>query len=190
MQFPEILTDRLCLRELRESDQANLFYIFSDPDVTKFYNIKAFHSLEDSLALIERRRQRFYKGHGIHWGITLREDEERLIGCCGFNAWKPRQQTGEIGYELKRPFWNQGIMTEALQAMLVFGFRYKKLAAVEAWVMPENIASGRVLTKLGFISKGVQEGKGYWNGRFHDLEQFIRNAPINQAKNLKTTQIR
>ncbi|KAA3664477.1 MAG: N-acetyltransferase, partial [Chloroflexi bacterium] len=118
MQFPELLTDRLCLRELKVSDQSDLFRIFSDPDVTKFYNINAFRSLEDSLALLERRQQRFYKGQGIHWGITLREDGNRLIGCCGFNAWKPRQQIGEIGYELERPYWNQGIMTEALTALL------------------------------------------------------------------------
>ncbi len=178
MQFPKIFTDRLCLRELRVSDQADLFTVFADPDVTRFYNINAFRSLEDSLALIERRKQRLYKGRGVHWGITFREDENRLIGCCGFNALKPKQQMGEIGYELARPFWNQGIMTEALRAILVYGFRYRRLDAVEAWVMPENCASVRVLTKLGFRSKGVQEGKGYWNGRFHDLEQFMLHTPI------------
>ena len=160
------------------SDQTDLFRIFSDPGVTKFYNINAFRSLEDSLALLERRKQRLYKGHGVHWGITFREDENSLIGCCGFNAWKPKQQMGEIGYELERPYWNQGIMTEALQAILVYGFRYKKLGVVDAWVMPGNYPSVRVLTKLGFQSKGVQEGKGYWNGRFHDLEQFSLHAPI------------
>ncbi len=187
MQFPKIFTDRLCLRELRVSDQADLFRVFSDPDVTRFYNIKAFRSLEDSLTLIERRMQRLHKGRGVHWAITFREDENRLIGCCGFNAWKPKQQMAEIGYELSRPYWNQGIMTEALQAILVYGFRYKKLDAVEAWVMPGNRASVRVLTKLGFRSKGVQEGKGYWNGHFHDLEQFILHTP--GAKSMPKTNL-
>ena len=177
MRFPSILTDRLLLRELRLSDQEALFHIFSDPQVTEFYNLDAFHSLEDSLALLERRKGRFYNGRGIHWGITRREDEDTLIGCCGFNAWYLRRQAGEIGYELERPFWNQGIMTEALQAILIYGFKYKKLAVVEAWVMPGNHASMRVLTKLGFQTKGVQEGKGYWNGRFHDLELFLLNSP-------------
>ena len=180
MQFPRINTNRLCLRELELFDKEALFRIFSDPEVTRFYNVNAFHSIEDSLALIERRKNRFVKDRGIHWGITFREDEKTLIGCCGFNALNFLRCNGEIGYELERPFWNQGIMTEALQAVLSYGFDYKMLNSVEAWVMPGNHASARVLTKLGFETKGVQEGKGYWNGRFHDLEQFYLHASKKQ----------
>ena len=174
-QFPQITTKRLVLRELRQTDHLALYRIFKDPDVTRFYNIQAFDSLEDSLALLERRMSRYRQGRGIHWAITLNGQEDVLIGCCGFNAWFPRRRMGEIGYELERPYWNQGIMTEALRQIVSYGFNIKRMNSIEAWVMPGNIASVRVLTKLDFQSKGIKENKGYWNGRFHDLEQFTYN---------------
>lgn len=175
MQFPLLETDRLLLRELRLLDNDALFQIFNDPEVTRYYNVVPFGSKEDSLTLLERRMSRFVKGRGIHWGITLKEDVNWIIGCCGFNAWFPQRRLGEIGYELGQANWNQGYMTEALEAIIAYGFQDRRLHTIEAWVMPGNHASVRVLRKLNFQSKGVKEGKGYWNGRFHDLEHFVRS---------------
>lgn len=172
MAFPTLQTNRLLLRELHMGDHVSLFHIFADAEVTRFYNLQRFKTMEDSLALLEKRRGRFWRGKGINWAITL-PPSNTLIGCCGFNAWRQGGVVGEIGYELARPFWNQGIMTEALHAILHYGFKTVNLQKIEAWVLPENGASARVLAKLGFKSLGVREGKGYWGGRFHDLEHFL-----------------
>lgn len=175
IQFPQLETERLILRELRLADADALFRIFSDETVTTFYNIKTFTSLDDSRELLERRISRFWTGRGLSWGITLRGDDE-LIGGCGFNIWLQKRTVGELGYELARPFWNRGIMTEALQAVVQFGFEELRLQRAQAWVIPENKASARVLLKLGFEDRGVRQNQGYWDGRFHDLALFVKLA--------------
>lgn len=171
--FPQIETERLILREFRlnEADHAAIFRIFSDKRVTRFYNINTFTRPEQAWAMLRRRYDRFRHGQGIRWAITLQGNDE-IIGSCGFNSWNKKKQVGELGYELARPFWNQGIMTEAVSAVISYGFTTIGLQRLEAWIMPDNRSSANLLIKVGFQSEGVLQGKGYWNGRFHDLELF------------------
>jgi len=173
ISFPQLETGRLILREFRldEADQAALFHMFSDRRVTRFYNVRSFTRPEQARAMLKRRYDKFWQGRGIRWAITLKRDDA-LIGSCGFNSWNKKSQVGELGYELARPFWNQGLMTEAVKTITTYGFTKLSLKRIEAWVMPQNRSSANLLIKVGFQSEGTQEGKGYWNGRFHDLELF------------------
>ena len=173
MTFPQLETKRLILREFRldKADQMALFTIFSDSRVTRYYNLKTFTQPEEAWRLLQRRRNRFWQGSGIRWAITLKEEDD-LIGSCGFNSVNKKKQTGELGYELARPFWQQGIMTEAVTAAVDYGFTHLALRGIEAWVVPANRASANLLLKVGFQSEGVLPEKGYWDGRFHDLELF------------------
>lgn len=79
----------------------------------------------------------------------------------------------EIGYELSSQFWRRGIKSEALRAILQFGFEVRSLEFVVAEVMLNNIASKHLLTKLDFQSQGIVTEHGFWKGKFHDLERFI-----------------
>ncbi len=171
--FPELETKRLILRQFRldDTDRQALFQLFSDQRVTRFYNVNTFTNLEQADVMLRRRHDRFWQKRGIRWAICLKGNDE-LIGSCGFNALNKRKQSGELGYELARPFWNQGIMTEAVEAATRFGFAKLALSRIEAWIVPENRASANLLIKIGFQSEGVLAEKGYWNGRFHDLELF------------------
>jgi ribosomal-protein-alanine N-acetyltransferase len=72
-----------------------------------------------------------------------------LIGSCGF-SWDREANAAEIGYELASQFWRQGIMSEALRAVLRYGFEIKELQFFIAEIMLENLASRRLLEKLGF----------------------------------------
>lgn len=173
LNFPDLHTSRLRLRELDDADVDAVFHIFKDPNVTQFYNIPTFARKSDARRLLQRRQDRFYEEKGICWGITLR-DEDAIIGTCGFNAWHKRGKVGDLGYELARPFWNQGLMTEALTAVVAYGFERLAVAQQRAWVMPKNKASGRVLLKIGFQSEGIQLARGYWDSAFHDLELFTK----------------
>lgn len=171
--FPQLETERLILREFRldEADHMAIFRLFSDKRVTRYYNVLTFTEPEEAWRMLQRRHNRFWQGRGIRWAITLKGHDE-LIGSCGFNSLNKKQNAGELGYELARPFWNQGIMTEAVAAATAYGFDQLGLKRLEAWIMPENRASANLLLKVGFQSEGIFEGKGYWNGRFHDLELF------------------
>ena len=169
--FPILKTPRLVLRDLRPSDDLALFEVFKDEEVTRYYDTDVFTDITQAQELITFLNTRYEKGTGIRWAIT-RQGEDQLIGTIGFNSWNKASQVGVIGYELAKPYWNQGIISEALQAMLDFGFSTDTVNRVEALVMPGNIASVRVLRKYNFQLEGLLREKGYWKGAFHDLEMY------------------
>ena len=174
--FPRLETQRLVLRQETPEDADAVFAVFSDPKVTQFHDLDTFSKIEEAFGLIERRTKRFETGQGIRWGIA-RQLDNIVIGSCGF-TWDKQAQGAEIGYELKSAYWRQGIMTEALQAILQFGFFACNLQLVIAEVMLNNIASKKLLCKLGFQSQGVLKQHGFWKGQHHDLEQFILSQGI------------
>lgn len=166
--FPLLKTDRLLLRQLAPADAEAVFQIFSDGEVTRYYDIDAFSGLEQAQRLIARLNERFEHGEGIRWGIVQKATGQ-FIGTCGYNGWVRTSYRASIGYDLARSAWGQGFMTEALQAVLRYGFDTMALNRVEALVIPGNIQSMRVLEKLGFQAEGIRRGYGYWKDRFWDL---------------------
>jgi [ribosomal protein S5]-alanine N-acetyltransferase len=169
--FPNLETKRLRLRQATQEDAEAIFAIFSDPKVTQFHDLDTFTHLDEAMGVIERRTKGFESGRGIRWGITRKPDDE-LIGSCGF-MWDRDRNAAEVGYELASQFWRQGMMSEALCAILNYGFETKGMQFVIARIMLENVASRRLLEKLGFQSKGVLKEHGFWKGKHHDLEQLI-----------------
>ncbi|MDZ8139524.1 MAG: GNAT family protein [Nostoc sp. DedQUE04] len=169
--FPQLETERLLLREISLQDAEATFAVLSDPSVTQFHYVDIFTSIKEAIALIEHRAKRFEQGDGIRWGIIHKQDNV-LIGSCGFQV-NPQEHAAEVGYELASTFWRQGIMTEAVDTILQFGFEKMGLRFVVAQVMLENIASKKLLEKLGFHSQGVQKQYAFFKGQYHDLEQFL-----------------
>ena len=114
-----------------------------------------------------------FKNKGcIRWGIT-RKDENKLIGSCGYYGFHTWNKRASIGYELARTHWRQGIMTEALGAIIEFGFGKMELNRIEAVVMPENTASIKMLEVLGFRKEGLLEEYEKWGSKgFVDLCMF------------------
>lgn len=168
--FPCLETNRLILRQTTHADVAAVFAVFSDPKTTQFHNLDTFTKMNQAIEVIERRAIGFKHQRGIRWGIARREDN-CLIGSCGF-TWNKDATAAEVGYELKSQFWRQGIMSEALQVILQYGFEVKQLQFVMAKIMLENFASKKLLEKFGFQSQGILENHGYWKGEHHDLECF------------------
>lgn len=170
--FPILQTTRLILRQHRTSDATAVFQTFADEAVTEHYLVHPYTDLAQGEATVQKRIATFNNGHGIRWAITFKNDDE-LIGSCGFNQWHLPGQPYEIGYELRRPYWNLGIMTEAITACIEYGFTVRNMPAIEAWILPANIGSARVLQKVGFHSQGIKEAKGYFAGDFYDLEHYL-----------------
>src|SRR5438067_7131159 len=142
--FPELETKRLILRQIRPGDAEAIFRIFSDEEVTRYYDMETFTSIEQAQQLIARMAERFRNKERIRWGITLR-GEDVVIGTCGYPVWEKFRFAGGIGYDLAREYWHQGITTEAVAAMLQFGFERMELNRVEAVVMPGNVHSMQLL---------------------------------------------
>jgi [ribosomal protein S5]-alanine N-acetyltransferase len=77
-----------------------------------------------------------------------------LIGKCGYNEWRKSHRRGDISYIIERRQWGKGLVSEALRAVLAYGFNQMDLHSVEAGVTPGNDASTRMLQKLGFHLEG------------------------------------
>ncbi|NUM81885.1 GNAT family N-acetyltransferase [bacterium] len=148
---PQIDTERLILRGIEEADLAEVL------PVTVYDGLQA-QSEKEARMMLERiaEDQRF--GHTIHWGIALKATN-RIIGTCGFyrGFWR---QVGEIGYILKPEFRRQGLMFEAIDAMIRYGFDGLQLNRIDAFTRHDNIASVGLLKKLGF-NKGYISRNGF-----------------------------
>lgn len=171
ISFPCLETDRLWLRYATQEDAEAVFAVFSDPKVTQFHDLDTFTQLDEAVSLIERWARGFKSGYRIRWGIACKHDNY-LIGSCGFR-WDKEANAAVVGYELASHFWRQGIMSEALYAILQYEFRHRGAELIFAQIMFENIASRRLLEKLGFQSQGILKEHGFWKGEYHDLEQLV-----------------
>ena len=168
--FPRLETKRLLLRQTTLEDVEAVFAVFSDPKVTQFHNRDRLIYLHEASQIIERRAKGFKSGRGIRWAIAVRQNNY-LIGSCGF-TWHRQANAAEVGYELSSQYWRQGIMSEALRAILQYGFIDREIQFVIADIMIKNIASKKLLEKLGFQSQGILEKHGFWKAQHHDLERF------------------
>lgn len=169
--FPKLSTPRLNLRELTLDDAQDIFRIRSDYEVTRYNSGIAYDRIDQARDLIQAIRSAYADGAELRWGITLKDDPA-VIGMCGFNYWVRHDRRASIGYDLARAYWGQGLMTEAVRAVVEFGFANMNLNRIEADADGRNPASARVLHKVGFHDEGVQKEQFYENGSFYDLHLF------------------
>jgi ribosomal-protein-alanine N-acetyltransferase len=94
-----------------------------------------------------------------------------IIGTVGFNNFTKRHRAN-IGYDLQVDFWNRGFITEALEAVIEYGFYELNINRIEAEVMPGNVASEKVLSKIGFKNEGLLRQWMYWNDKHYDINMF------------------
>ena len=84
---------------------------------------------------------------------------ERVIGTIRFGEYRPAHAQASVGYVLARPHWNRGLTTEAVQAVLRFGFEVVGLNRISAVCHVDNAASERVMQKVGMTYEGtIREG--------------------------------
>lgn len=171
LHFPLLSTKRLQLRRLRFEDAEGLFPMFSDIEAMPSYGHEPHRSLDDTYELIRRTENFYTQRVAIRWGIVL-AGEEKVIGTCGLHHLDLAMQHGEIGYELYRDYWRQGIMTEAASAVLNYGFDEMGLHRIEAVINKANVASRSLLEKLGFTYEGALRQRSYFQGEFRD-ERFF-----------------
>ena len=171
-RFPKIETQRLILQEIRPKHLKDLLNIFSDNEVMKFYDVEPLKTLKQSRYYLNRFTEGYRNKMSIRWGIALKE-ADIIIGTCGFNNWARKACRAEIVYELSRNNWKQGIMTEALRAIVPFAFEKMGLMTLEAFVEPENIASRKLLGKIGFHDEGVLEEFAFYKGKQHRFSRFF-----------------
>ena len=147
-------TDRIILRPWRESDAEILFKWASDPDVGPRAGWPPHKSVEESLEIIRT----VFNDATNTWAIELKETGE-AIGAMGYGPscecdLPAREGEPLIGYWVAKPYWNQGICTEALQLMLDHIRQTTDIKSLISGHFIDNPASGRVMEKCGFVPTG------------------------------------
>lgn len=170
-RFPTIETPRLRLRAMTSADDDLVFALFSDPEVTRFYDVETMTERAQAVALAERLRRRFPERTGIRWAIE-RKDDGRAIGTCGYQAIVASARRASLGFELLRTEWGHGFATEAVATLTAFGHRALRLRRIDGLVFVGNEASAVVLRKCGFIGEAVLTDYGRVGGEFRDMALF------------------
>jgi Acetyltransferases, including N-acetylases of ribosomal proteins len=147
-----------------------LFVLYSDPEVVRFYNLLPYTDINDGNKYIEWYQERFTNGLAIRWGIALK-GASGIIGTVGFNNYT-KLHRANIGYDLRKEYWNRGYITEALEIVLNFGFETLEINRIEAEVMQGNLASEKVLRRVGFIKEGILREWMFWNNNYYDMSMF------------------
>jgi RimJ/RimL family protein N-acetyltransferase len=151
------VTERIALRALTIEDADAFFALNSHPDVMRFTGEPPLTSLEEARKALASYPDFDTVGYG-RWGCVLRS-EQQLVGFCGLK-YLAELDAVDVGYRFLPEFWGRGLATEACLASLKFGFDVLKLDRIIALVLPENVASIRVLEKVGMRPDGVVDFEG------------------------------
>ena len=143
----KIETARLRLRQFAPTDFEELLALRSDPDVMRFIGSGGPHDEGQVRASLDKHLRR-WEEHGFGmWAVEFK-DEGALVGWCGLVYLEDGEEV-EVGYGFSKAHWGKGLATEAARASLRYGFETLGLERIVAVAQPENVASRRVMEKIG-----------------------------------------
>ncbi|MBQ4291024.1 MAG: GNAT family N-acetyltransferase [Clostridia bacterium] len=182
-KIPILETNRLTLRRMKATDAGDMFEYASRADVTQYLTWNPHPDVDYTREYLTQVQKQYENGEFYDWAVILR-DEMKMIGSCGFTSFDDDNSSGEIGYVLNPDFWGQGLMSEAVTAVLGFGFERLGLHRIEAKFMQENVRSRRVLEKCGMTYEGTHRDAMLVKGEFRTIsvcamlrEEFAANSP-------------
>jgi ribosomal-protein-alanine N-acetyltransferase len=169
--LPVLETARLRLRSLRVDDAVDQHAYAREREVAEPGMWEPLPTLEDNQRDLIATLERQARGESAEWEIEHR-GERRLIGRCGLMRFRPAHRSAELGYALARPWWGQGYMSEAVVAVVAYGFAWLALHRIEAICLADNAASIRVLEKAGFRHEGTARDAYRQHDAYKDLQRY------------------
>jgi RimJ/RimL family protein N-acetyltransferase len=151
-----LTTPRLTLRRARMSDLADMHAVFTSPAAMRYWSVPEHEQIDQTKAFLEGMIQ------SENADDFVIEYQGRAVGKAG--AWK----LPEIGYILHPDLWGQGLAFDAVQAVIFYLFAEHPLPALTAELDPRNVASLKLLQKLGFVETGRAERTLQWRDEWCD----------------------
>jgi [ribosomal protein S5]-alanine N-acetyltransferase len=149
LPFPVISTTRLMLRRLVPEDRKAVFILRNDEQVSRFIQRNRMTSETEAAAFMEQIWKNGDRGPNIYWVICLNTQPDLIGTVCLWNFSEDRK-LAELGYEMFPAFQGRGLMSEAVNAVLDYGFKDLALTTVEAYTHKANIRSKKMLAKFQF----------------------------------------
>ena len=168
---PVLEAERVRLRPFRANDRDNLFALFGDPAVARYWSFPAWKQLSQADEYLAPALQPPTDPTMLQWATADRATDE-LIGTLTIFGLRADQKRAEIGYSLRSASWGRGLAREAVSRALAFGFDDLGLRRFEADVDPRNEASIALLTRLGFAREGTLRERWVVAGEVCDTAFF------------------
>ncbi|MBS1715740.1 MAG: GNAT family N-acetyltransferase [Armatimonadetes bacterium] len=149
-----IVTARTQIRRLSHADAPDLYDVFSDPAVMRYWSSPPYERTDQVTRLIDAVEAGYDDGSFFQFGI-VDASESKVVGTCTLHQIDRQNRRAEVGYVLGRRSWGRGLMSEALTALLTVCFRDVGFHRIEADTDPRNAASVRLLERLGFQREGL-----------------------------------
>lgn len=172
--FPELKTQRLLLRKLEGTDANEIFFLRSNEKVLRYLGKEPAKTIAEAEEFISKINKAVDENDSVLWGITYLNDPSIIIGTICLWNFKKENYRSEIGYLLHPDHWRKGIMKEAINSVVDYGFYVLGLHSIEALLSPENIASSSVLESTGFVKEAHLKESFYFNGKFTDTAIYSR----------------
>jgi [ribosomal protein S5]-alanine N-acetyltransferase len=159
---PTFRTQRLTLRPVNATDLRDLFLVNRDPEVTRYLPYPPWQSMDDANAWFERTKARFAEKAAAQFAIRIDGSDtgegkgQRTIGNALLFQFDTQNEVAEIGYVIAREHWGKGYASEAMCPLIDHAFNALCFHRLEAKLDPRNLASARVLGKLGFVHEGTR----------------------------------
>ena len=166
-----IETERLVLRLVAESDLPALLQVNASDEVTALLPYATWRSIADAEAWLQRMNGLQATGLALQFVIAGKSTGQ-AIGTCLLFRFEAGSARVELGYVLGRAHWGQGLMREALEALIGCAFGSMGLRRVEAEVDTRNGPSARLLQRLGFVKEGVLRERWVAKGQTKDVEMY------------------
>lgn len=167
LPFKNLESERLLLRQITTEDINEIFALRSNPETMKYIPRPLVTTMEQAMEHIKMIQDKIETNEGINWAITLKSDP-KMIGIIGHYRIRWEHFRSEIGYMLLPEYHGKGIITEAIQLMIDFGFNEMNMHSLEAIIDPKNTASARVLEKNNFLKEAHLIENEYYDGKFLD----------------------
>ena len=162
-----LTTERLTLRWLDERDAEAQYAIYSDPVAMRYWSSGAWTDMAQAHASIAQTLEGYRTGSGLRLAIVLRESGE-MIGNFNLYAFFDANRRCEIGYALASAFWGKGYLSEAMRVTLDYLFKEMNMNRIEADIDPRNLASAKLLERMGFQKEGYMPERWIVNGEICD----------------------
>jgi RimJ/RimL family protein N-acetyltransferase len=168
---PTLETARLRLRPFTEEDRDDLFALHSSAYVLRFWDSPPWTERSRADRFVAVCHQLAEEGTGTRLAISGLADGG-FLGWCSLTRWNPDFRSASLGYCLTEAAWGHGYATEAASALLGWAFDTLDLNRVQAEADTRNVASARVLEKLGFVLEGTLREDCVVNGDVSDSWVF------------------
>lgn len=168
-KIPTFETERLILRPMRMFDAFDMYEYARLPETSEFLTWSPHPDIEYTKNYLAFIIGKYKAGEFYDWAVTLKDEENKMIGTCGFSRIDISNNAGEIGYVIAPDYQGNGYASEAVRVVMDFGFNKLDFHRIEAKYIIGNDASRAVMEKCGMVYEGTARGAMIVKGRYKDI---------------------